>query len=69
MANATEEDFDLHVAGSGIAARNDGGGQWRGFAGGRISFGLVDGSQWCPFFCVGAGNSVFFAALDLSPMH
>jgi hypothetical protein len=45
MANAAEEDFDLHVAGSGIAARNGGGGQWRGLAGGRIGFGLVDGSH------------------------
>jgi hypothetical protein len=43
MANATEEDFDLHVAGSSIAARDGGGGQWRGLAGGGIGFGLVRG--------------------------
>jgi hypothetical protein len=44
MANATEEDFDLHVAGSGISARNGGGGQWRRLVGGRIGFGLVHGA-------------------------
>ncbi len=44
MANATEEDFDLHVAGSGIAAGNGGEGQWRRLVGGRIVFGLVHGA-------------------------
>jgi hypothetical protein len=49
MANATEEDFDLHVAGSGIAARNGGGGLvetscWRQ---NRLWLGIW--WSWCPF--------------------
>ena len=62
MANATEEEFDLHVAGSSIAARNGGGGEWRRLAGGRIGFGLVNGAHGIPFVRVVRETPFFFAA-------
>lgn len=43
VADAAEEDFDLHVPVGGVAPRDRGALQWRGGAGGRIGFGGVHG--------------------------
>jgi hypothetical protein len=43
MADAAEQDFDLHVAISWLAALDFGGSQWRCFAGGGISLRFVGG--------------------------
>ena len=41
VADAAEENLDLHVAFGRVAAGNRGGGQRRGRAGGGVGFGLV----------------------------
>ena len=52
VADAAEEDFDLHVAVGRIAPRDRGGGQRRGRAGGGVGFRLVHGLMLRRFVCL-----------------